>query len=100
VLFKALNGWCACCKGRGIKMRAKFYMERDEYGGVNMIYITSRGNKSSTYFPGSPEDIDHVCIDYMKKRFTNVRTLKQVEFIKRKYKEAYRLIFGAMKRSR
>ena len=32
----------------------------------------------------------------MKGRFANVRTLKQVDFIKRKYKEAYQTVFGAM----
>ncbi|WP_242322155.1 hypothetical protein [Bacillus cereus group sp. BfR-BA-01393] len=77
-------------------MKPTFEMIKNEHGGVEMTYTTSGGKQSSTYFPGPPEDIDHVCLDYMKGRFANVRTLKQVEFIKRKYKEAYQKVFGAM----
>lgn len=32
----------------------------------------------------------------MKGRFANVRTKKQVEFIKRRYKEAYQMVIGVM----
>jgi hypothetical protein len=71
-------------------------MIKNENGGVDMIYTTSGGKQSFTYFSGPPEDIDHVCLDYMKERFGNVRTWKQVDFIKRKYKEGYRTIFGVI----
>ncbi|MDY7964483.1 hypothetical protein [Bacillus thuringiensis] len=77
-------------------MKPSFEMIKDENGGVAMIYTTSGGKQSSTYFPGPPEDIDHVCLDYMKGRFGNVRTWKQVDFIKQKYKEGYQTIFGVI----
>ncbi|MDQ4679348.1 hypothetical protein [Stenotrophomonas maltophilia group sp. RNC7] len=77
-------------------MKPTFEMKKDEYGGVEMIYTTSGGNKSSTYYPSPPEDIDQVCLQYMKGRFKNVRTWKQVDFIKQKYKEAYQTLFNVM----
>ena len=77
-------------------MKPTFEMIKNEYGGVEMTYTTSGGKQSSTYFPSPPEDIDHVCINYMKGRFGNVRTWKQVDFIKRKYKEAYQMAFGVV----
>ncbi|BCC54936.1 hypothetical protein bcgnr5412_54500 [Bacillus cereus] len=74
-------------------MKPTFEMTKDENGGVSMVYITSGGRQASTYFPGPPDDIDHVCLNYMKGRFWNVRTWKQVDFIKRKYKEVYQNLF-------
>jgi hypothetical protein len=79
-----------------MKMKPTFEMIKNENGGVDMTYTTSGGKQSSTYFPSPPEDIDHVCINYMKGRFGNVRTWKQVDFIKRKYKEAYQMAFGVV----
>lgn len=66
-------------------MKPTLEMIKDERGGLEMTYTTSGGKQCSTYFTGSPEDIDHVCLDYMKGRFANVRTKKQVDFIKRRY---------------
>ncbi|MED1406869.1 hypothetical protein P4U07_29740 [Bacillus mycoides] len=77
-------------------MNPTFEMIKDERGGVEMIYTTSGGKQCSTYFTGPPGDIDHVCLDYMKRRFANVRTKKQVDFIKRRYKEAYQTVIGVM----
>lgn len=77
-------------------MKPTLEMIKDERGGVEMTYTTSGGKQCSTYFTGPPEDIDHVCLDYMKGRFANVRTKKQVDFIKRRYKEAYQTVFGGM----
>lgn len=75
-------------------MKPTFEMIKDERGGATLVYTTSGGRRTSTYFIGPPNDIDHVCLQYMKGRFRNVRTCKQVDFIKRKYKEAYQIIFG------
>lgn len=75
-------------------MKPRFEMVKDDHGGVEMTYTTSGGDQSSTYFTGPPEDINHVCLDYMKGRFKNVRTWKQVDFIKKKYKECYKKLFG------
>lgn len=74
-------------------MKPTFEMTKDERGGVAMVYTTSGGVQASTYFPSPPDSINHVCIDYMKGRFGNVRTWKQVDFIKRKYKELYKELF-------
>ncbi|WP_432418908.1 hypothetical protein [Bacillus thuringiensis] len=67
-------------------MKPTFEMIKNEHGGVEMTYTTS-GGSNLPLTSWSSEDIDHVCLDYMKGRFANVRTLKQVEFIKRKYKK-------------
>lgn len=70
-------------------MKPTFEMTKDNNGGVTMVYTTSGGVQASTYFNSPPENIDHVCLDYMKGRFGNVRTWKQVDFIKKKYKESF-----------
>ncbi|WP_187294115.1 hypothetical protein [Bacillus cereus] len=55
-------------------MKPSFEMIRDESGRIDMIYTTSGGKQSFAYFPGPPEDINHVCLDYMKGRFGNVNS--------------------------
>ncbi|ALA07680.1 hypothetical protein BC01_095 [Bacillus phage BC01] len=69
-------------------------MTRDKQGGVWLHYTTGNGRSSSTWFSAPPSSIDHVCINYLRGRLPNVRNWKQVDFIKRNYKELYKGLFG------
>jgi len=54
--------------------------------GVWCSFKTKNGY-SSTFFNAPPDSIDHVCINYIRGRFSNVRQESQMNFIKKRYKE-------------
>lgn len=68
--------------------RMKFEMWRNDDSDKG-IYCSfeNKNTYSSTYFNNPPSSIDHVCINYLKERFWNVKRREQEEFIKKRFKE-------------
>lgn len=71
--------------------RLKFEMFLDdkckENRGISSKFTDGNGHSSFSWWSSPPTSIDHVDITYLQGRYSNVRTKRQVEFIKKQFKE-------------